>query len=50
MILIFLLKLDENTDSNAKLAVQDLETNKWVVPYVIEPSAGVERGFLAILE
>ena len=39
----------ENTQSNAKLAVQDLETKKWVVPYVIEPSAGVDRGFLAIL-
>ena len=37
-----------NKDSNSKLAVQD-ETGKWVVPYVIEPSAGVERGFLAIL-
>jgi glycyl-tRNA synthetase len=42
-------KVDENTDSNAKLAVQNLENNKWEVPYVIEPSAGVERGFLAIL-
>ena len=39
----------ENTDSNAKLAVQDIETKEWVVPYVIEPSAGVDRGFLAIL-
>jgi len=42
-------KVNKNTDSNAKLAVQDLETNNLVVPYVIEPSAGVERGFLAIL-
>jgi glycyl-tRNA synthetase len=39
----------ENTQSNAKLAIQDLETKQWVVPYVIEPSAGVDRGFLAIL-
>ena len=39
----------ENTDSNAKLAIQDVETKEWVVPYVIEPSAGVDRGFLAIL-
>ena len=39
----------ENTDSNAKLAVQDIETKEWFVPYVIEPSAGVDRGFLAIL-
>ena len=37
-----------NKDSNSKLAVQDDEGN-WVVPFVIEPSAGVERGFLAIL-
>ena len=42
-------KVAENNQSNAKLAVQDLETKKWVVPYVIEPSAGVDRGFLAIL-
>ena len=42
-------KVAENTQSNAKLAVQDLETKEWVVPYVIEPSAGVDRGFLAIL-
>ena len=30
------------------MAVQD-DSGKWVVPFVIEPSAGVERGFLAIL-
>ena len=42
-------KVSENTQSNAKLAVQDLETKEWIVPYVIEPSAGVDRGFLAIL-
>ena len=39
----------ENKDSNSKLALQDLQTKEWVVPYVIEPSAGVERGFLAVL-
>ena len=38
----------KNKDSNSKLAVKD-EHGKWVVPYVIEPSAGVERGFLAII-
>jgi glycyl-tRNA synthetase len=38
-----------NTDSNTKLAIQDLDTKEWVVPYVIEPSAGVDRGVLAIL-
>ena len=38
-----------NSSSNAKLAVQDLKTNQLTVPYVIEPSAGVDRGVLAIL-
>ena len=38
-----------NSDSNAKLAIQDKSTSKWKIPYVIEPAAGVERGFLAIL-
>ena len=42
-------KTAKNNSSNAKLAIQDLKTNKWDVPDVIEPSAGVERGFLAIL-
>ena len=42
-------KVKPNTDSKAKLAVQD-ETNKnWKIPFVIEPSAGVDRGVLAIL-
>lgn len=39
----------KNEHSNAKLAIQDLETKKWFVPFVIEPSAGLERAFLAIL-
>ena len=39
----------DNNSSNTRLAIQDLETNKWVVPFVIEPSAGVERGILAIM-
>ena len=39
----------ENKDSNARLAVQDIDSKKWEVPYVIEPSAGVDRGVLAIL-
>ena len=30
------------------MAVQDKKGN-WIVPYVIEPSAGVERGILAVL-
>ena len=39
----------KNTDSNSRLAVQDKDSNEWIVPFVIEPSAGVERGVLAIL-
>ncbi len=39
----------KNTDSTAKLALFDDEAKKWYVPFVIEPSAGVERGVLAIL-
>lgn len=42
-------KVHENTTSNARLAVQNIETKEWEVPFVIEPSAGVERAFLAIL-
>ena len=39
----------KNNSSNTRLAIQDQSTNEWVVPYVIEPSAGVERGILAIM-
>lgn len=38
-----------NPDSTTRLALQDLEDKSWFVPYVIEPSAGVERAVLAIL-
>ena len=41
-------KVMENKQSNSKLALQD-ENNNWFVPFVIEPSAGVDRGVLAIL-
>ncbi len=41
-------KVEKNNSSNAKLAIQD-EDNNWIVPFVIEPSAGVDRGVLAIL-
>ena len=41
-------QVKNNRHSNSKLAVQN-EHGDWYVPYVIEPSAGVERGFLAIL-
>ena len=39
----------KNTHSTNKMALLDQETNKWFVPFVIEPSAGVERGVLAVL-
>jgi len=42
-------KVKENKSSNSKLAVQNRETNEWSVPFVIEPSAGVDRGVLAVL-
>ena len=42
-------KVKENKDSTTKLVIQDLETKEWFIPFVIEPSAGVERGVLAIL-
>jgi len=41
--------IKENKSSTTKLAIQDLEKKEWFVPFVIEPSAGVERGVLAIL-
>ena len=40
--------VEKNNESNAKLALKD-ERNNWFVPFVIEPSAGVDRGVLAIL-
>ena len=42
-------KVVKNISSNAKLAIQEQDTQKWMIPFVIEPSAGVERAFLAIL-
>ncbi len=42
-------KVLPNTDSNTKLALQNLETKKLTVPFVIEPSAGLDRGVLAVL-
>ncbi|WP_412029041.1 glycine--tRNA ligase [Deinococcus yunweiensis] len=41
--------VEENNDSIAKLTIPHPETNKPVVPFVIEPSAGVDRAFLAVL-
>ena len=42
-------QVKENKDSNNKLAVHDLKDKKWEIPFVIEPSAGVDRGVLAVL-
>ena len=42
-------KVLKNNKSTTKLAVQNLKNKKWFIPYVIEPSAGVERGVLALL-
>ena len=41
--------IQENKNSTTKLAIQDLENKQWFIPFVIEPSAGVERGVLAVL-
>ena len=42
-------KVKQNSDSVIKLAVQNKNNNTWTIPYVIEPSAGVDRGILAVL-
>lgn len=39
----------QNSDSTTKLCIRDEEAGKWVIPFVIEPSMGVDRGVLAIL-
>lgn len=42
-------KVNTNEHSTAKLTIRDLATEKDLVPFVIEPSAGVDRGVLAVL-
>jgi len=42
-------KVMQNQKSTTKLAVQNTTNKNWFIPYVIEPSAGVERGVLALL-
>jgi glycyl-tRNA synthetase len=39
----------ENKDSNTKMAVQDVETGSWYIPYVVEASMGLDRALLAVL-
>ena len=38
----------DNNNSNTRLAIQN-DDKDWIVPYVIEPSAGVDRGVLAVI-
>ncbi|NNG00248.1 MAG: glycine--tRNA ligase [Desulfobacteraceae bacterium] len=42
-------KVHPNTDSNTKMALFDDTEKRWYVPFCIEPSAGVDRGILAVL-
>tara|TARA_B100000686_G_scaffold317928_1_gene367138 strand:- start:883 stop:2232 length:1350 start_codon:yes stop_codon:yes gene_type:complete len=42
-------KVIKNEKSTTKLSFQDLVNKKSFIPFVIEPSAGVERGVLALL-
>ena len=39
----------KNPDSTTKLCIRDEEHNRWVIPFVIEPSMGVDRGVLAVM-
>ncbi len=42
-------KVNPNEDSTTKLVVRDSESGESFVPFVIEPSAGLDRGVLAVL-
>jgi len=42
-------KVIKNKKSTTKLSIQNPDNKKWYIPYVIEPSAGVDRGVLALL-
>ena len=42
-------KVEPNFDSTEKLTIPHPDTQKPIVPFVIEPSAGVDRGVLAVL-
>jgi glycyl-tRNA synthetase len=42
-------KVHENSESTTKMAMRDNQTGETYIPYVIEPSAGTERGFIAVL-
>lgn len=38
-----------NPDTTSKLAILDDDNKTWIVPFVVEPSAGLDRGVLAVL-
>ncbi|MDR2077615.1 MAG: glycine--tRNA ligase [Rickettsiales bacterium] len=42
-------RVSTNGDSSARLAIKDDDSGEFEVPYVVESSAGVERGVLALL-
>ena len=42
-------RVRDNKDSNSKLAIKEPHMDNCVVPFVIEPSAGVDRAVLAIM-
>ncbi len=42
-------KVKRNEHSTTKLAIFDLDEKKWKVPFCIEPSAGLDRGLLAVM-
>lgn len=42
-------RVTPNSDSTERLTYFDQATNQHIVPFVIEPSAGVDRGVLALL-
>ena len=41
--------VSKNLHSNTSFIIKNKDTNEMIVPFVIEPSAGVDRGFLAVL-
>ena len=49
MTLKYPLDVMKNNQSTTKLSIQNLESKEWYIPYVIEPSAGVDRGVFALL-
>ena len=43
-------KVIKNENSTTKLGVQNPDNKKWYIPYVIEPSAGVDRGVFSFIK